>query len=70
MLFEADNPSTNKNCWSILSKFPVQRRFIDDSLFSSGNHLCQSVLGKKCVVIYDNEDFLHQKYEVSKFLEY
>ena len=38
------------------------RRFIDDEVYIQGNELCHSVIGKKSIVILDNEDFLHEKY--------
>ncbi len=62
MFSETRNSNSPPSCWSDLKKFGFHRRFIDDTLFSQGNSLCQSVLGKKSVIIFDNEDFLHQKY--------
>ncbi|EFX70982.1 hypothetical protein DAPPUDRAFT_309247 [Daphnia pulex] len=47
------------NTWERLAQFGVRRRFIDDNFYEPGNKLCQNVLGKKSVVIFDNEDFLH-----------
>ncbi|XP_057378620.1 zinc finger protein 511-like [Daphnia carinata] len=63
MFSEKTVSQVNDTCWSKLEKFAVQRRFIDDAYYQPGNKLCQSVLGKKSVVIFDNEDFLHQQTE-------
>jgi hypothetical protein len=60
MSWETVCPQLN-NGWERLAQFGVRRRFIDDDYYESGNILCQSVLGKKSVVIFDNEDFLHSK---------
>ncbi len=53
-------PQLNNN-WERLSQFGVRRRFIDDNFYEPGNKLCQNVLGKKSIIIFDNEDFLHPK---------
>ena len=50
-----------EDIWAKLAQFGVQRRSIDDVLYQPGNKLCQSVLGKKSVIIFDNEEFLHKK---------
>lgn len=61
MFSETALSQVSDTCWLKLEKFTVQRRFINDDYYEAGNKLCQSVLGKKSVVIYDNEDFLHQQ---------
>jgi len=45
--------------WLKIAQFGVHKRSVDDPLHVKGNELCHSVLGKKSVVIFDNEDFLH-----------
>jgi len=46
--------------WTKLAQFKVQRRSFNDELFVEGNKLCQSVLGRKPVIVFDDEDFLHK----------
>ena len=48
--------------WDQLIGYGIKRRFIDDKIYSQGNELCHSVIGKKSIVILDNEEFLHEKY--------
>lgn len=50
-----------EDIWIKLAQFGVQRRFIGDNFYTAGNKLSESVLGKKSVVIFDNEDFLHNR---------
>ena len=49
------------SCWNQLVGYGIRRRFIDDEVYIQGNELCHSVIGKKSIVILDNEDFLHEK---------
>lgn len=54
-------PPESEDIWMKLADFGVHRRFIDDNLYTAGNKLCESVLGKKSVVIFDNEEYLHNR---------
>lgn len=44
----------------LVQQYPVVRRHYDDPLYSEGNKLCQSVLGKQAVVLVDEEEYLHK----------
>jgi hypothetical protein len=47
--------------WEKIALLGIQRRNIDDPFYSEGNKLCQSVLGKKAIIIFDKEEYLHQR---------
>lgn len=47
--------------WAKVAEVALERRFIDHQFYKGGNQLCHSFLGKKAVVVFDNEDFLHHR---------
>ena len=47
--------------WEKIALLGIQRRNIDDPFYSEGNKLCQSVIGKKAIIIFDKEEYLHQR---------
>ena len=50
------------DCWQKVAQLKVERRGIKDSFYAEGNKLCASVLGKKPVIVFDDEGLLHQPY--------
>lgn len=50
-----------ESVWRIIAEFTLQRRLFTDNAYVAGNILCQSVLGKKSIIIYDNEEYLHPR---------